>query len=70
MTTKAQVLDSIRAKCLDCSCYQPSEVRECPVTTCGLWPFRMGRDPDPSKSRGFAKSSLYKTDFEEGGQVS
>ena len=70
MTTKAQVLDAIRAKCLDCSCYQPSEVRECPVTTCSLWRFRMGRDPDPSQSRGFAKSSVYTGDFEEGRETS
>jgi hypothetical protein len=55
MTTKASVLQSIRRKCLDCSCYQPSEVQLCPVTTCALWPFRFGRDPQPSRNRGFAK---------------
>ena len=59
MTTKATILHAIRNKCLDCSCYQPVEVRECPVTTCGLWPFRLGLDPDPSKTRGFARSSVY-----------
>jgi hypothetical protein len=59
MTTKAAVLHAIRNKCLDCSCYQPVEVRECPVTTCGLWPYRFGMDPDPSPNRGFAKSPVY-----------
>jgi hypothetical protein len=45
-------LKAIRAKCIDCSCYQPTEVKECPVTTCALWPFRMGRGyEDPSKPR-------------------
>ncbi len=38
-------MKAIRAKCLDCSCGQVKEVRECPVTTCALWPYRMGRRP-------------------------
>jgi hypothetical protein len=59
MTTKATILQAIRHKCLDCSCYQPVEVRECPVRTCGLWPYRFGTDPDPNPSRGFAKSPVY-----------
>ena len=62
MTTKAAILSAVRAKCLDCSCYQPSEVRDCPVTACDLWPYRFGSDPSPSKSRGFAKSSVYTGD--------
>ena len=59
MTTKAAILSAIRQKCLDCSCQQPGEVRECPVTECDLWPFRFGRDPDPSPRRGFAKPDGY-----------
>jgi hypothetical protein len=39
-------LKAIRAKCLDCTCYQPAEVRLCPVTACSLWPFRFGRNPN------------------------
>ena len=65
MTTKAAILQAIRHKCLDCSCYQPVEVRECPVTTCGLWPYRFGVDPDPSPNRGFAKSPVYTDDFRQ-----
>ena len=59
MTTKATLLQAVRAKCLDCSCYQPSEVRLCPATRCALWPFRLGKDPNPSKARGFAKPAGY-----------
>lgn len=39
-------LRSIREKCLDCSCQQPTEVRDCPVTSCALYPFRMGKNPN------------------------
>ena len=59
MTTKARVLQAIRQKCLDCSCHQPSQVRDCRLTACSLWPFRFGRDPEPSRSRGFAKHDGY-----------
>jgi hypothetical protein len=65
MTTKTTVLQAIRHKCLDCSAHQPAEVRECPVYTCGLWAFRLGMDPDPSRTRGFAKSPVYTDDFHE-----
>jgi hypothetical protein len=36
---------AIRAKCLDCTCNQPKEVRLCPVYSCPLWPYRMGHRP-------------------------
>ena len=36
---------AIEAKCLDCSNYQSSEVRECHVSTCPLHPFRFGKNP-------------------------
>ena len=38
-------LRAIRAKCLDCSCYQISEVRLCEAIKCPLWPFRAGKHP-------------------------
>jgi hypothetical protein len=57
MTTKSAVLRAIHDKCLDCSVYQPKEVRLCPVTRCALWPFRFGTDPAPV-ARGFRKSSV------------
>jgi len=40
-------MKAIRAKCLDCSCYQPKEIRLCPVISCSLWPYRMGKRPKP-----------------------
>ena len=38
-------IKAIRAKCLDCSCGQFVEVRECPVTECPLWEYRLGNSP-------------------------
>jgi hypothetical protein len=37
--------DAIRAKCIDCCCGSPTEVRRCGDLNCALWPFRMGSDP-------------------------
>jgi hypothetical protein len=36
---------AIRAKCLDCCCWQPGEVAQCTAVHCPLWPFRMGDNP-------------------------
>ena len=36
---------AIRAKCLDCTCNQPAEVRECTASSCPLFPYRMGKRP-------------------------
>ncbi len=69
MTTKADILQAIRHKCLDCCCFQPGEVRECPVSTCGLWPYRLGRDPEPSRSRGFAKPPVYTQGSGKAGRI-
>ena len=43
-------VEAIRQKCLDCSGYQPSEVKLCEAVTCRLWPFRAGRHPYTRKS--------------------
>lgn len=42
---KKSLLKVIREKCLDCCVYQHSEVRLCHITTCSLWPYRMGKNP-------------------------
>jgi hypothetical protein len=42
-------LRAVREKCLDCTCQQPIEVRECTVKTCALYPFRMGVNPYRTK---------------------
>ena len=39
------VLKAIRTKCLDCSGGMPSEVRDCLVRNCALFPFRFGKNP-------------------------
>jgi len=38
-----KALAAIRAKCLDCQNWQVSEVRDCPMDHCPLWPYRKGR---------------------------
>ena len=42
-------IKSIRAKCLDCMCGSPQEVRLCPSENCPLYPYRMGRRPQQGK---------------------
>lgn len=37
-------MKAIRAKCLDCA-HTFTEVRKCTVTSCPLWPLRMGGQP-------------------------
>ena len=41
---KAHATDSkasgIKAKCLDCSCWQITEIKLCPVEQCPLWKYR------------------------------
>ena len=43
--TKKPWLKVVRAKCLDCASGLPGQVRNCAVTTCPLWPYRMGKNP-------------------------
>jgi hypothetical protein len=44
-------LRAIRLKCLDCVCHQEKLIRECPITACALWPYRMGKYPKDVTSR-------------------
>ena len=39
-------LKAIRKKCLDCSYFQPTEVRRCTVINCPIYPYRFGRRPN------------------------
>ncbi|GAB2205942.1 hypothetical protein ROS1_27580 [Roseibium sp. ROS1] len=55
-------MQAIRAKCLDCSVYQPSEVRLCEAIDCSLWPFRAGRHPYTSAKLG---NTAQEADFEQ-----
>lgn len=43
--SKLTPMRAIRAKCLDCSCGSFSEVTNCPVTTCPLYPYKSGHKP-------------------------
>lgn len=36
---------AVRAKCIDCSGGNATEVRKCVTIHCALWPFRMGVNP-------------------------
>ena len=36
-------LKAIRAKCIDCSCFELKEVRKCQFKDCVLYPLRMGK---------------------------
>lgn len=49
MTVRTPV-KAIRAKCLDCTCDQPAEVRRCPAENCPLHPYRMGHRPKAAES--------------------
>ena len=42
-------LKAIREKCLDCNAGQVSYVKDCTLTECSLWFYRMGRKPDAKK---------------------
>jgi hypothetical protein len=66
-------LQAIRAKCLDCSCYQQSEVRLCEAIKCPLWPFRAGRYPlgrrEPKNPEPFPDFEQQTAFQDEGSQV-
>ncbi len=42
-------IKAIRAKCLDCTCYQVTEVKLCPAKDCPLWMFRLGKNTTRKK---------------------
>lgn len=43
---KLTPMRAIRAKCLDCCCMNPNEVRLCPSEGCPLYAFRDGHNPN------------------------
>ena len=54
-------LKTIRAKCLDCSCWQPQEVRLCTHIDCVHYQYRFGRNParlgTGSRKGGFSQKT-------------
>lgn len=55
-------LHAIRAKCIDCSAGQLSEVRLCEAISCAIWPFRAGTHPYVQRR----KNGFPKGDFSDG----
>lgn len=41
---------AIRARCLNCKGWENTPVRECEITDCNLWPYRLGKSPNRQKS--------------------
>lgn len=46
---KKTAIETIRAHCLDCSCGSSKEVELCKVTSCVLFNWRFGIDPNDKK---------------------
>lgn len=55
MTTKTEILKTIRRHCIECSGGVRTEADKCTVQRCRLHPFRFGRDPTPARGKGVAK---------------
>lgn len=45
MEYKTNPVKAIREKCLDCCCGSTTEVKECTVSQCPIYPFRLGKNP-------------------------
>ncbi|KKG56166.1 hypothetical protein [Methanosarcina mazei] len=66
MTTKTELLLTIRKNCIACCGGSYQEVENCtsgptaaPYSQCALWAFRLGKDPDgPSEARREAGKKL------------
>ena len=43
-------IKAIKEKCLDCCCGQREEVKMCPVKTCPLHDFRLGKNPNRKRN--------------------
>lgn len=52
---------AVKAKCLDCCCWQRTEISDCPVDTCALYPYRPYRSlenlKNPKKSGTLEKKT-------------
>ncbi len=60
MTTKSEILKSIRANCVECCGGSSHEVRLCTVKYCPLHHLRFGKDFNPARrapKNGFQKKS-------------
>ncbi len=66
MTIKLSPLKSIRAKCVECSAGKPSEIRDCTVIDCPLFPYRLGKNPN-RKGIGKGRAEFTEKTFVEQG---
>ena len=46
------IYKAVRYFCVDCTCNQPSIIRDCPDSGCPLWRFRHGLNPKSAEARG------------------
>ncbi len=44
-------LKAMRARCLDCTCFDAKEVRVCDFDNCPLHPYRMGKRPEETATQ-------------------
>ncbi len=51
-------VQSIRAKCMDCTNCQPLEIRLCPILKCPLFPYRMCKRPKKGSIRVSLKECI------------
>lgn len=40
LAEKGSLKAAIKLKCLDCTCWQPQEIKKCPIKACSLYPHR------------------------------
>jgi hypothetical protein len=57
MMKKLTPIKAIRAKCLDCCCGQPKEVRLCTIPDCPLYVYRFGKNPS-RRGIGFGQKEM------------
>ena len=60
---KKSMRKAVNAKCQDCMCWQQNEIKECPIITCPLWPYRPLKSPQKEqemKALGIAQAVLRK----------
>lgn len=61
---------AIRAKCIECSCGQVSEIRNCLIPNCPLYPYRMGHRPkDTTEDDNCTDTSAFSDSYFEDEEV-
>lgn len=51
---------SVKLNCLDCTCYNIEEIRNCDISSCAMWPVRPFQEiPDQQPERDKAISEFF-----------